>query len=346
MGDDLPRLGELILRSGPRTFGLAKVVRCLALAKGELVNAAGLASTLYPNEQGVQAVLKAAVTAGSMADLDWAQPLTRSLQTEFIQAAQGLGVLSRLAAVRRVPFGVRVARTISSSTVGWVGEAQSKPVSALSFADAFMPVSKVSGIVVFTAELAKMSSPSAESVIRNDLVVSTTKFIDSQFSNPANTGSTTHPNSIFEGTTPVASTGTTPAAISTDLGTVFAGMVTAGGSLEQIALIANPITASKINLSFASGAASLPFPLFVSAAVPSGMLGIVDQSQVLLADDGGIEIDVAKHATLQLDSAPATPPTAVVSLWQMDLFGVRADRIISWAPVADPKAAAGRITGL
>jgi hypothetical protein len=53
----------------------------------------------------------------------------------------------------------------------------------------------------------------------------------------------------------------------------------------------------------------------------------------MLADDGQTVIDASTEASVQMDSAPDSPPSAatnMVSLWQMNLIGLRAERWINW----------------
>ena len=39
---------------------------------------------------------------------------------------------------------------------------------------------------------------------------------------------------------------------------------------------------------------------------------LVEQAQILLADDGQVTVDTSTEASLQMDCAPATPPTTLV----------------------------------
>jgi hypothetical protein len=42
---------------------------------------------------------------------------------------------------------------------------------------------------------------------------------------------------------------------------------------------------------------------------------------------------VSREASVQMDSAPTNPPaaaTVLVSLWQMNMVGIRAERFINW----------------
>lgn len=49
--------------------------------------------------------------------------------------------------------------------------------------------------------------------------------------------------------------------------------------------------------------------------------------------DGGIEIDISRQASVQMDDAPVSPPIAasvLPSLWQTNMAGVRAERRVNW----------------
>jgi hypothetical protein len=50
----------------------------------------------------------------------------------------------------------------------------------------------------------------------------------------------------------------------------------------------------------------------------------------MVADDGETLIDTSQEASVQMDSAPATPPTPLVSFWQQNLLGIKAERFIYW----------------
>jgi hypothetical protein len=54
---------------------------------------------------------------------------------------------------------------------------------------------------------------------------------------------------------------------------------------------------------------------------------------VLLADDGETELQVAKDASVMMTTDPVSGATALVSLWQHNLLGLRAERWLNWAAV-------------
>jgi hypothetical protein len=59
-------------------------------------------------------------------------------------------------------------------------------------------------------------------------------------------------------------------------------------------------------------------------------------SEVYFADDGGFQVDASDQASLQMLDNPTndtvTPTaTSLVSLWQTNCVGFRAERILNWA---------------
>ena len=57
---------------------------------------------------------------------------------------------------------------------------------------------------------------------------------------------------------------------------------------------------------------------------------LIDQSNILLADDGQVMIDVSTEASVEMSDAPAGGATSLRSLWQNGLMGVKVDRWVYW----------------
>jgi len=73
-------------------------------------------------------------------------------------------------------------------------------------------------------------------------------------------------------------------------------------------------------------------PVIVSNNVGNRVI-LVHAPSILFADEGGVQIDVSREASIQMDSAPSNPSdatTVLVSLWQRNLVGLRAERMITW----------------
>jgi hypothetical protein len=91
----------------------------------------------------------------------------------------------------------------------------------------------------------------------------------------------------------------------------------------------------------AEGGTLLGYPVIASENVPSVGGSPSDGTpiifllprEILLADDGQVVIDASNQASVQMDTAPDSPPTAsttLVSLWQMNFVGLKAERWINW----------------
>jgi hypothetical protein len=87
-------------------------------------------------------------------------------------------------------------------------------------------------------------------------------------------------------------------------------------------------TAAFPNISLKGGPVG-PFTLVISDGVPAAQMVFADVAQ-FAASGGVVVLDVTQQATIQMDSAPDSPPTAAtnqVGLWQNDLSAFRAERI-------------------
>jgi hypothetical protein len=89
--------------------------------------------------------------------------------------------------------------------------------------------------------------------------------------------------------------------------TAFPGLTVGGGSILGVPVVTSNVVGNQI----------------IAAHAPS----------ILFADDGQTEIDVSEQASVQMDSTPDNPTnatTVMVSLWQRNLVGLRAERWINW----------------
>jgi HK97 family phage major capsid protein len=226
----------------------------------------------------------------------------------------------------------------AGGTYGWVGEGKSKPVTRMQFGSATLPIAKAAGIIVLTEELVRNSNPSAEAVVRREMVAGIAAFLDKQFIDPAVAEvPNVSPASITNGVTPIAAT-TNPIA---DIFALLSKFTAAGLPVGGVNLIMSSTNA--LVLSFLRNTdGSAVFPGFtVNGGTISGVSVIVSDAAgddiiavlapyVLYADDGGVQVDVSREASIQMDSAPVDPAVSLVSLWQNNLVGLRAERFINW----------------
>src|SRR5690606_14249117 len=77
-------------------------------------------------------------------------------------------------------------------------------------------------------------------------------------------------------------------------------------------------------------------PVITSNYVPTGIVALVNASDIFIADDGQVTVDASREATIQMDTEPTqdstTPtPSAGVNMFQNNSIAIRAERYINWA---------------
>lgn len=337
-----------------------RLVGAMAMSKGNVMMAANIAAKWKDQTPEVAAILhhmadgghssseiytKAAVAAGTTVGTNWALPLVQyeNLVSEFIDLLRPVTIFDQLTGrMTRIPFNVRIPLQTAGATANWVGEGLSKPVSALAFDAVTFPFAKIAVIVVITQELARFSAPSAELRVRDDLRDAVAAFIDAQFlTSTVAPLAAVRPGAITNGVTPIASTGNDVGTITTDAQAAVLAMTAANIPMRNVVWLMHPAAASFLRylrtaqdvFAFAdemNNGTFMGFPFIVSNNVPAGELILVDLAEIFFADDGDVAIDASDQASLQMDSAPATPPTPLVSLWQQNMLGIKAERFVYW----------------
>jgi HK97 family phage major capsid protein len=329
----------------------ARYAGTLARAKGNLMMAVELAKRFDNETPEVGAVLRAAVAAGTTTDPAWAGPLVQYnvMASEFIEYLRPQTLFGRLPDMVPVPFMTKIPRQISGATANWVGEGISKPISALAFDMVTIPFAKMVSIVVITDELARLSTPSAEMLVRDDLAATIAQYMDQQFIDRTVAPiAGVRPGSITNGNTTIPSSGSSVAHVTSDLVAATQVMSDANIPMARPAWIMhthayNFLYTMRTSIdSFAFQAEmnqgrlfGIPFVVSNNVPLAAGVSDIVlvDCAQIYLADDGQIVIDSSNEASLQMDSAPVTPPvaaTVMISLWQQNMLALRAERYLFW----------------
>lgn len=304
----------------------------------------------------MNSIVKAAVGAATTTDATWASPLIAYtvMASEFIELLRPATIIGRIPGLRRVPFNIQMPRTTAGTTMGWVGENAPKPVSNMAFDTVQLRWAKAAGIVILTDELVRFSNPAAEEVVRSDMIAAMAQFLDRQFVDPTVAAVTNvSPASITNGVTAVTRTGVNQAAWVADAATLLNVFLTnnlspVGGVwiMSQRQALAFSLMLNALGQPFypninVNGGDLLGFPVIASENVPSVGGSPADGTpiifavapQIMLADDGQVVIDASNQASINMDTAPDSPPsgtTILVSLWQMNMTGLRAERWINW----------------
>lgn len=352
---------QVLPKKLPPGIGFTRFVIAQCRAKGNIMQALEIAKA---NEQWraespeVELALKAAVTPGTTSDSVWAGPLVNYnvLSEEFINYLRPLTIIGRIAALRRVPFNIKIGRQTGGASVNWVGQAAPKPLTSAAFDSVTLDLAKIAGIIVLSDELVKISNPNAETLVRDDLAEAVVQFMDSQFVDPTKAAvAGVSPASITNGVTAVPATGVTGAALRADLKTLMAAFLAANMQIgagvvfimtQQTALSISLMTNSLGNKEFPdmsmNGGTLLGIPVITSENIPATggsptdgyPIILASAGDILLADDGQVTIDASREASLQMETAPDSPATAstiFVSMFQQNMIAIRAERYINWA---------------
>ncbi len=344
------RSGSSIITVKPNVPpGTAFTRMCIALAAGhgDSFKAMERAKTWNDSTPEVELMVKAAVAAGSTTDSTWAGPLVvvQPLVNEFLELLRPRTLLGRIPGLRRVPFNVSVPSQTTGGTYSWVGQNKPKPVTKADYATVTLTFAKAAGIIVLTEELVKLSTPSAEGMVREEMIAGMGQFLDTQFVDPTVAAvSNVNPASITNGASTAAASGVTGAAAKADLAASVAVFTAAGIPLEGSVWLMSDSNAFGLGLSMnalgqplfpgvgQTGGSIFGIPIIVSNNVGNRVI-LVHAPSILYADDGGVSIDVSREASVQMDSTPTDTvdaTTVYVSLWQRNLVGLKAERFITW----------------
>jgi HK97 family phage major capsid protein len=152
------------------------------------------------------------------------------------------------------------------------------------------------------------------------------------------------PASITNGATTAASAGVTAAFAKADIVGRSGVLAALGYPLDECVWLMSDSNAFGLAVSLnglgnplfpgmtAQGGTLYGMPVVVSNTM-STRVALVHAPSIFVADEGGVRIDVSREASIQMDSAPTDPAdatTVLVSLWQKNLIGLKAERFITW----------------
>jgi HK97 family phage major capsid protein/HK97 family phage prohead protease len=334
--------------------------------------AADIAKQMFHDTPEVEMVLRAGIDATNVADILLQRAavtpmsttdgssggnylvVAENLASEFFELLRASTILGRIPGLRRVPFNITVPRQLTDPTGYWVGQGDVKPVSRFTLDQVSLPFHKAAGIVPMTEELVRFSNPAAEGIVRTSLIGALTYLTDRDFLDPTKTEVTNvSPASVTNGVTPIPATGTTADAFRSDIGDLIATYLGLNMSPAGLVLVMTSTQAMRLGL-MRNTLGQKEFPdIGINGGTIEGIPVITSENivatgssptdgypivalhapSILLADDGGVSIDVSREASLQMNDAPDSPETTstiLVSLWQRNMVAFKAERFITW----------------
>jgi len=315
-----------------------------------------IAESMYGTDSAVAQYFKTAVSAGTTISPNWGANLV-ALEAggvggflEYLRPATILGKFGQgnVPSLNTVGWRQPLISQTSGGAAYWVGEGAPKPLTAFAFArDKLLPT-KLASICVLTMENIRDSSPSSDTIVRDQLRALISQEQDKAFIDPTNAGTTNiKPASITNGASTIASTGTDYAAVTLDVRSLMAKFTANNNPPSTGVWIMNSTSASALGtmmnplgqqsfptMSDFNGGTFFMMPVIVSDFV-SNIVVLCNAKDIFLAQDDGIQVDMSSEAALQMDDAPtnnsATPTgTSLVSLWQTNSVAFRAEHSIGW----------------
>ena len=340
-------------------IGFARLAKVKALAKLDGESVRTVAKELYGEDSDIYGlVTKAAVPAGTTAGGNWAGALVgegTNVIADFVEFLRPRTILGRFGqngvpSLRNVPFNVPLVGQTSGGQGYWVGEGKAKPLTSLGYERNILDIFKVANIAVVTEELLRRSTPAAEGLIRDNLADAIAARLDTDFVNPAKAAvAGVSPASITNGLTAVVSVGGDADAIRADVRALMATFIaaqnapTAGvwimGTLTALGLsmMVNPLGQPEFPGISMTGGTFNGMPVIVSDYIGAGVVVLANASDIYLADEGGVQVDMSREASLEMADNPAhnsdtpTGATSLVSMFQTNSVAFRVERYINWA---------------
>ncbi|MDB0179585.1 phage major capsid protein [Acinetobacter baumannii] len=346
-GGDPEPTGKIIVKSNlPKGIGFAqyaqaKIVSQLNAKEGRFESPLEVAKRMGFGDEVQDLITKA--TLGTTTDAGFAATLVHENQLvgEFVELLRQATVFDKLQGFRAVPFRSKIPSQVTGGTASWVGEGAAKPLTNPTFGEVEIGEHKLAAITVYTQELMRRSDPSVSVLVRDDLIAASAALVDATFLDSV-AASAVRPAGVLNGVTATPNTGETAAAYEKDLLALINTFVTNNLSLDgayflmsetraaQIALLRDALGNSYFNgMALRGSRTLLGIPVITSQSLGNKII-LVKTSEILLAQDGGVDVSYSDQATL-------VDGSTTHHLWQENKFAVRVEKFITWAkrrPVA------------
>lgn len=338
--------------------GFGRWTRIVAKANGNLMDAERIAKAMYPEDHTLGTVIKAAVAAGTTTDATWSKPLVNvtNYAGDFIEFLRPQTIVGKFGSsgvpgLRRVPFNVKIVGQTSGATANWVGEGKGKPVTKWGYNDVTIGMTKVAAIAVLTDELVRSSDPAADMLARDELARAIIAKLDTSFISADAAVPNVSPAGILAGVTPIVKSAATDGfdAMQADVQAVFGAYIAAGmapregvwimssATALKLAMMRNPLGQAENAGMSMNGGTFAGLPVIVSDyQATAGRVILVNASDIYLADDGSVQIDMSREASIEMNDAPTQNAVAgtgasMVSMFQANSVAIRAERYTGWA---------------
>lgn len=309
-------------------------------------------------------LMKAAVDGGTTQTGNWGENLTdlTHVAAEWVTLTQAETFIGKLP-YTRVPFVRRTIKTPAPDAT-FVGPGVGIPAARITTDDtSYLKRTKVATIAPVTNELVRVWAPGTRENLDALLTRSVVRGMDKAALDPdAAAVADERPASLLNGVTPIGLLGTTVSAVLGQVQDMLEALVAGGSDLTAAMFVMHPYEAIRLSsLITTEGAPAFPqltakggSILGIPAAVSVGctrsgspserLFAVVDGAQILVADDGGIDVTASDLVTLQMDDAPTQDArdgtgTTLVSMFQTETTAIKVTRTINWERAQDAAVA-------
>lgn len=295
-------------------------------------------------------VTKADVQGGGTDSGEWGAELVQAdtrYTGDFIEVLRDKTVFDQLP-LREVPAHVVIKGEDGISTAYWVGQSNAIPVTKPDYSTVSLTPLKVGAIAVVSNELLKHSSPSAEMLVRDSLVKASAERVDTTFLSTALPVAGVSPAGILVGLAALGSNGYTADAIREDINELYAPFLAARhatglcfimtpGRAKATGLLSNALGTREFGSLGAGGGTLEGDRVYTGDNIASGMVILLDPSEIWKIGDTGVEVSVSREASIEQADNPAgssQPPTAatgkVTHMFQQESTAIKIVRPINY----------------
>jgi HK97 family phage prohead protease len=309
----------------------------------------------YPDDEQTAWYARAAQPGALTTFPTWAAELVQTKPLAFLEQRSPSRILTTLSGLgTTLPFDanggiIRIPSTAATPSIAgsFVGEAQPIPVRRMGFTSIELRRHKVGVITRYSREVAELSSPAIEPIVRSEIIRTTNIVLDTLLID-AVALSATRPAGLLNGVTPLTATaGGGYGAILGDIGKLTTPFYTvnAGASL---AMLVNPAQRRALSMTPGPGNMGIgwttelmsTFTVIESTVVPAGTV-IVVEAEDFVSAIGAPEFMVSEEATLHIEDttpanigvagAPAVLAGPVESMYQTNQLALRLVMPVTWA---------------
>jgi HK97 family phage major capsid protein/HK97 family phage prohead protease len=356
----------------PKGIAFARYAKCKALGAMNFRDPADIAMKLYPQHEDLHMVLKTDIPAGNTQTVAWAGALVGSegkVFADFVEFLRPMTIIGQfgnggIPSFRRVPFRTPLIANTTGLTGYWVGEGQAKPLSKGVFSRTTLLPYKVAALTALTMEVLRDSSPSAETIIRDELARAVAAKLDTDFLDPQKgLEANVSPASISNGLTPIQSVGRDADSVRADIVSVISAYIAANNPASSAVWVMSAVSALQLSLmTNALGQSEFPeisarggpgfaggtlrgFPIITSeylgyttdSPTEGRDVFLVNANDIYFGDDGGVDVRMSTEASLEMEDGPANASAttvsgqSLVSMFQTNTVAFLAERSVGWA---------------